>query len=56
VIAEAVERAAAGDLAGEAPVLALVEERACLLTGPWSGEIADAVLVNLDPFRNLAAD
>ena len=55
VIAEAVERAAAGDLAGEAPILALIEERAGLLPAPGRGEVSHPVLLTLDPFGDGAA-
>ena len=48
VIAEAVERAAARHASDERAVLALVEERAGLLSVPRCGEVAHAVLVDLD--------
>ena len=56
VIAEAVERAAARDAAGEHAVLALVEKRAGLLAVPRRGEIAHAVLDDFDLARHVARE
>src|SRR5688500_4742158 len=56
VVAEAIERAAARDRADEYAVLALVEERPCLLPGPRRRELAYLGLVHLDLVRPLASD
>src|SRR4029079_2936601 len=55
VIAEAVQRAPACDLADESPILALVEKGPRLLSGPWSREVSHAVLLDLDPLGYRAA-
>ena len=55
MIREAVERASARDAAGEHAILALVEKCAGLLAVPRRGEIAHAVLDDLDLARDVAA-
>src|SRR6185436_6881666 len=55
VIAEAIEGASAGERADRDAVLSLVEECTGLLTVPRGGEIAYAVLSDLDLARNGAA-
>src|SRR4029079_10572734 len=55
VIAEAVQRAPACDLADESPILALVEKGPRLLSGRWSREVSHAVLLDLDPLGYRAA-
>ena len=52
VIAEAVQCVALGDSPGECAVLALVEERARLLSAPGCGEVPDAVLLHFDLVRH----
>ncbi len=54
VVAEAIEGASARDAADERAILALVEERARLLSLPRSGEVAHAVLVHFDLVGHLA--
>ena len=55
MIAEAVECAAAREIADEHTVLTLVEERPCFLTEARRGEESDSVLVDLDLVGHLAA-
>ena len=55
VIREEIERAAAGArvLSYEYSVFALIEERACFLSGPGSREISHTILHHLDELGNL---
>ena len=55
MIAEAVERASAREVADEHAILALIEERAGLLTVSRRGEEAHAVLVHFDFVGHVAA-
>src|SRR5205807_2076390 len=54
VVAEAVERSTARSCAGGDAVLALVQKGACLLAVPRSGEVARAVLHDLDLARDVS--